>query len=873
MTDPGRPHALRVEHLVAPLGVGPTAPRVSWKLPDGATTQDGYRVVAGEWDSGRVTSPDSLFVPVGVAPASGLAVEWKVKLWTDLGETGWSEASSYEHGLLHESDWVARWVAPTEADDLPARQRPAHHLAGAVRIDGEVARARLYATAHGIYEAFVNGTRVGDHELTPGFTAYRRRLQVQAHDVTDLVTTGDNVVGALLSDGWWRGQNSVARRVDDYGSTTALLVQLVVTLASGETIAFGSDDTWRSTPSHVLRADLIAGVVDDLRRRVDWRDRRSWDPVRVEDHGLDELCASPAPPVRQVEELRPASVRQLAPGRWVVDVGQNVNGWVRLRQLGPPGTETTLTYGEWLDGDGDVTQEHLSPQSMAVDLELPFQTDVVTSAGVDGDVFEPRHSTKGFQFVRVEGYDGTLTADDVTAVVVHTDFEHRGTFACSDARVDALHRIAEWSFRDNACDIPTDCPTRERAGWTGDWQLFVETAAFLSDVGGFSVKWLRDLAAEQRPDGTVTNLVPESHPGDSRPPAHWPRLEGSSGWGDAAVHVPWEVYRATGDQRVLEEQWASMRAWVDHAADAAATRRHRSRRDRAAEAAPHERYLWDSGWHFGEWLEAGERLDDAIAAATVADHGPVATAYLHRSAAQLAEVARALGRAADAERYGELAAHVADAWRTEFLADDGTTTPDTQATYARALRFGLIPEALRPAAADRLVELIGAAGTHIATGFLATPFLLPVLADNGHLDVAYDLLFQDTEPSWLTMVDRGATTVWEEWSGVDADGVPHASLNHYSKGAVLTFLHQHVAGLQPLEPGYRRFRVAPRPGGGISWAEAHHESPYGLISVRWEQCATDLVLHVRVPAGTSADVVLPSGTTTSLRCGPHTVQG
>jgi alpha-L-rhamnosidase len=867
-----RPHDLRVDHLTGPLGIGPAAPCVSWKLPDGATAQSSYRIVAGDWDSGRVESVDSLFVPVDVEPTSGRRVEWKVRTWTDLGESDWSDTSSWEHGLLRASDWSARWIAPVEADELPARQRPAYQLAGAVPIDGEVVRARLYATSHGLYEAFVNGTRVGDLELTPGWTAYRTHLQVQTYDVTDLLTTGENVVGALLSDGWWRGQNSVSRRVDDYGTTTALLLQLEITLASGQTITFGTDDTWRCTRSHIVRADLIAGEVHDLRGRIDWQQWPHWPAPRVEDHGYAELCASPSPPVRRIEDVAPASVREIASRRWIVDLGQNISGWIRLADLGPDGTELTLTYGEWLDAAGDVTQDHVAyPASTEVGRSVTFQVDQVTSAGVDGDQFEPRHSTKGFQYVRIEGHPGPLTDDDVTGVVVHTDFEHRGSFECSADRINALHRIAEWSFRDNACDIPTDCPTRERAGWTGDWQIFVETAAFLSDVGGFSLKWLRDLAAEQRPDGKVTNLVPESHPGDDRPPGHWPLIEGSSGWGDAAVHVPWMTYRTTCDQRVLTDQWDCMRAWVGYAAGAAATGRHPSRVERSADPLPHERFVWDTGWHFGEWLEAGEGLEGAIAHAMVADHGPVATAYLHRSALQLSEVARILGHHDDAGHYAELAGHVADAWRMEFLADDGTTTPDTQATYARALAFGLIPDNLRAASAARLVELIRAADTHIATGFLATPFVLPVLADTGHLDVAYELLFQDTEPSWLVMVDRGATTVWEEWGGVDAEGTAHASLNHYSKGAVITFLHQYVAGLRPVDPGYRRFRVTPRPGAGIDWATARHDSPYGPIEVRWEQHAGRFDLELTVPQGTSAQVELPSGQTANLAAGRHSL--
>ena len=868
MTD--RPHGLRVDHLVAPIGIGAEAPRLSWKLPGGAAQQEAYRVVAGDWDSGRLESADSLFVPARVTPASGRRVEWKVKVWTDLGESDWSDTSSWEHGLLQEADWTARWIAPVEADDLPARQRPAHELEGMFELADEVVRGRLYATAHGVYEAFVNGSRVGDIELAPGWTAYRKRLQVQTYDVTDLLRPGTNALGALLSDGWWRGQNSVARRVDDYGTTTAFLAQLVLELASGDTIVVGTDRTWRSRPSHVLRADLMAGEVHDLRRGDG-----EWVPAVVEDFGCRELVGTVAPPVRRIEELRPVSVQEIAHERWVVDFGQNSNGWVRLGGLGSAGTETTLTYGEWLDEDGDVTQEHVTfPLSTDVERSVTFQVDRVVAGGAHGEVFEPRHSTKGFQYVRVEGHGGELDPSDITAVVVHTDLEKRGGFACSDERIDAIHRIAEWSFRGNACDIPTDCPTRERAGWTGDWQIYVETASFLYDVGGFSVKWLRDLAAEQRADGRVTNLVPESHPGDDRPPAHWPGMEGSAGWGDAAVHVPWVIHRVTGDRQVLEDQWASMKAWVDFAAGAAAGGRHHTRKARSTDPAAHERFIWDRGWHFGEWLEAGENLEQTIAAAMAADPGPVATAYLFRSSSELAEIAALLGRDDDAAKYAELAANVADAWRIEFLGDDGRTRPDTQATYARALTFGLIPNDLRGASAARLVELIRGAGTHLGTGFLATPFLLPVLADTGHVDVAYDVLFQDTEPSWLVMVDRGATTVWEEWAGVDDEGRPHASLNHYSKGAVISFLHQYVAGLRLVEPGYRRFRVEPRSGGGITWAEASHESPYGPIRVHWElDGGGALHLDVDVPPGTMADVVLPDGPTAVLTSGRHRLPG
>jgi hypothetical protein len=576
-------------------------------------------------------------------------------------------------GLLDASDWVASWVQPVEHEVHEPGFRPAYTLRGEARVDKPVASARLYATANGIYEASLNGRRVGDVELTPGYTEYDERTQVQTYDVTELVAEGVNVLGALLADGWYRGEVGMLRSYDQFGDRTALLLQLHVDHPDGTTTVVGTGAGWTSTTSHILAADLIEGQTEDRRLLRDWSDVDG-DAVVVADLGHDHLVASAAPPVRVVQELRPVAVRTL---------------------------------------------------------------------GRPGDGFDPRFTTHGFRYVRVEGHPGKLTAADLTGVVVHTDLRVTGSFECSDPKVNALHDAAVWSFRGNACDIPTDCPTRERAGWTGDWQLYVPTAAFLYDVAGFSTKWLRDLAVGQWENGIVGNMVP-------MPPAErtgfLERVNGSAGWGDASLLVPWEIHQEYGDLRLLGEQWPSIVAW---------------------------------------------------------------------------------------------------------------------------LTFQLVPDELRGDVADRLAKLVRDNGTHLATGFLATPDLLPALAEGGHLDVAYDLLFQDTAPSWMTMIDRGATTVWERWEGVDDHGVPHESLNHYSKGAVIGFLHRYVVGIERLEPTYRRFRVQPRPGGGITWAQAQHESPHGLVAAAWRIVDAVFVLSVTVPPGCSAEVVLPSGASHVAGPGAH----
>ena len=869
------PWGLRVEHLDEPLGIRTTAPRLSWRLPDGAREQHAYRITAdNDWDSGWVDSDRSLLVPYAGPPLStAQRVEWRVTVETDLGQSPPSDVASFETGLLWAEDWQASWVEPGHMPEGAAGARPAALLRLEFDVDRPVVAARLHATAQGIYEAYLNAQRVGDAELTPGYTQYDARLQVQTFDITASVSEGRNALGVVLADGWFRGQTGVTRAADQWGTRLALLAQLQLEHADGSLTVVGSGPGWRSGAGHVLAADLIEGEHWDLGRLPrGWDapgfDDAGWDDVTVVEHGYAGLVDSPAPPVRRVEELEPVSITTLPSGVQVVDLGQNINGWLRLTDLGPAGTTITLTHGEALAADGDVTVENLKPDLPFLPHPLPAgQVDVVVSAGIPGDVFEPRRTTHGFRYVRIEGHPGELTTGDVRGVVVHSDLRRTGWFACSDERVGRLHEAAVWSFRDNACDIPTDCPHRERHGWTGDWQLFVPTAAFLYDVAGFSTKWLRDVAADQWADGTVANVSPTPRTEGRDGPIAF--LNGSAGWGDAAVIVPWEIYRAYDDTQVLAELWPTMVRWLDRAERMAREDRHPERAARRPEPAPHERYLWDTGFHWGEWLEPGEGpgpMDQFVAA----DKGDVATAFFAHSAGLMARIAALIGGDDDAARYAALAENARAAWQAEYIDDEGRLTPDTQANHVRALAFDLVPDELRAAVADRLVELIRKADTHLGTGFLATPYLLPVLADTGHLDVAYELLLRDDEPSWLLMTDRGATTVWERWDGVNDDGVPHESLNHYSKGAVISFLHRYTAGIELVEPAYRRFRVRPRPGGGLTSAEAAHESPYGRIQSAWRIDGDAFELSIVVPAGTSAEVVLPDGSVDGAGPGTHT---
>lgn len=875
---PAVPTRLRAEHLREAMGITNTAPRLSWTPPAGTTAQTAYQITASNgWDTGRVESAQHLQVPyAGPALQSRSRFKWRVRTWTtDASGTetlsAWSGPMPVELGLLHPSDWTGQWIGPDEPDVPAPGERPGYALEKTFTLDAAPESARAYATAHGIYELFLNGHRVGDQQLTPGSTSYNTTLQVQTYDVTALLHPGTNTLRAVLTDGWYRGTFGFTRDADMYGRHTALLAQLETQSGDSRTV-IGTDESWLVSPTEILSADLMAGQRVDFRVRAANGTAAAQASAAVVRNGNYETLTGPvAPPTRIVAELAPVTITRLANGHQVVDFGQNIHGWVRLAKLGPAGEKVTLVYGEALAPDGDVTQDHLRP----LDFRHPGQflsagqMDEVTASGAPGEVFEPRHTAHGFQYVSVRGLTAGLAPEDITARLVQTDLEPLGTFTCSDERLNKLHELVAWSFRDNACEVPTDCPQREKAGWTGDWQLFIPTAAYLFDVAGFSRKWLNDVRADQWENGVIANISPS--PGPETTSADFMAfVNGSAGWGDAMVMVPWELYLATGDAGILAENWDAMNRWVDFVRTTAESHRHPDRQAASPTPAPHEKYLWDTGFHWGEWMEPDGPEPDLFAARS-ADQGIVATAYYRNSTALLARIAGVLRHEEEAAALADLSERIRQAWETEYLDAAGQVTQPSQANCVRALAFDLVSPERRASVTAQLVALIRAADTHVGTGFLATPHLLPVLADNGETDLAYELLMQNSEPSWLVMVDRGATTMWELWNGIDADGTPHQSLNHYSKGAVVSFLHRYTAGLRqaPGSAGYERIIIEPRPGAGLTCAATSHQSPYGLIEVEWTADDGGLRLGATVPAGTLAEVRLPGQPPAVVGPGKH----
>ncbi|MGO4248951.1 family 78 glycoside hydrolase catalytic domain [Paenarthrobacter sp. RAF54_2] len=839
------------------------APRLSWKIPaDVAATA--YELEATVDGVAQPTSTTATRLHVSwpwQELRSRQRVTWRVRIAEETAE--WSAWSAFETGLL-DGDWTASWISPVEQEDKPYGQRPAHVLATEFMMDAEVKTARLYATALGVYTAAINGERAGTAELSPGSTSYDHTLYAQASDVTSSLAPGLNRLAIELSDGWYRGQVGAFHYPADWGTTLGARAELHIERADGSHQIIVTDGDWTSTPSTTTRADLMDGQTVDFTAPAA-------PPSKVQLNVVDSPAIdwSPAPPVRVIEARAAKSVNEVRPGVWIADFGQNASGWIRLEDLGPEGTHTVIEYGEHVDSDGDLSTSHLDSHRPGEPARIFSQRDEVT-AGAPGQVFEPRHTVHGFQYARISRNGAGLDPSKLSMQIVHSDLPSTGEFACSNEDLNQLHRIGQWSFLGNAVDVPTDCPTRERLAWSGDYQVFISTATRLRDVLGFSRKWLRSVRDDQLADGRITNFSPDGRGIKNNLDDQFAMMTGSAGWGDAIVTVPWELYEAYGDEAVLAENWDSMLRWVRWALEMARTTRHHARAKASPEPEPYEQYLWDGTFHWGEWTEPKERdangrlidpVQDNPMAWFMEDKGEVGTAYLYRSAATIARIARVLGRSAEATEFEEVSDAVRDAWRAAYLRPDGTTNADTQASYVRALAFGLLPGQSREGAVDRLVELIRSADTHLGTGFLSTGYLLPVLVEAGRADVAYELLLQRTAPSWLYMVDKGATTIWESWEGIDNNGDAHDSLNHYSKATVLRFLHEHTLGLRQAEGSvaWHSIVIAPTPGPSVTWARGSHETPNGTISVYWQLDSDELRIDADIPAETTARIIFPDG--------------
>jgi alpha-L-rhamnosidase len=834
------PTAVRFEHRTDEdpvLGIGTATPRLSWIVPaaDAAFVQEAYEVELTR--AGRtpevvpVTSGEQVLVPWPAAPlTSRESARVRVRVSGAGMQSAWSDPETVEAGLLRTEDWTARFISPRELGALGA---PAPVLRSAFDLPGGVVKARFYATAHGLYEAMLNGHRVGDQVLAPGWTSYAHRLRYQTHDVTDLVREGGNDLEVLLGNGWYRGRLGWDGRHGHYGDRLALLAQLEVTTSDGGIFCLGTDATWTARESGVLADDLYDGQRTDLRPRTDIRT----DAVEVIDTDLARLVAPDGPPVRVTQTVPATAVFSSPSGATLVDFGQNLVGWVRLRvREQAPGQEVVVRHAEVLEhGELGVRP-----------LRSAKATDSYLLAGAPLEVLEPSLTFHGFRYAEICGLP-EVGVRDVEAVVVGSDLRRTGWFTSSNPQLNRFHENVVWGMRGNFVDVPTDCPQRdERLGWTGDIQVFAPTASFLFDSAGFLSSWLADLAAEQRPDGSVPLVVPDVI--ESPLPA-------AAAWGDAATLVPWFLYQRTGDVGLLARQLPSMRAWVDYIAGLAGADR-----------------LWTGGFQLGDWLDPTAPHDAPFEAQ--ADPDVVATAYLARSAEVVGLAAAVVGDADVAEKYARLAGEVREAFAKEFVTPAGRVLSDAPTVYALALELALLTtDDQRHHAGDRLADLVRSSGFRISTGFVGTPLIMDALTDSGHLDVAYRLMLQTGCPSWLYAVTMGATTVWERWDAMLPDGSINpgqmTSFNHYALGAVADWLHRTFAGLSPAAPGYRELLVRPAPARALTSASAWHRTPYGDAEVSWQRSQGQLRLRVLVPVGATASVHIP-GRSEPVRVGHGT---
>ncbi len=885
---------LLTEYRTNPLGMDVTEPRLSWQMQTDrqGARQTAYRILAASdaglllegqadlWDSGRVESDQSAHVVyAGKALQSRQRVYWNVTVWDETGSASTSEAARFELGLLEASQWKAQWIG-AELRGGPRSPIPAPYLRKAFNLPKDVASARLYVTALGVYECSINGQIVGEDVLNPGWTDYHKRVRYQVYDVSSLLRAGENAIGALLGDGWSVGHVAWSHR-QLYVDRPLLLAQLEVTLRDGSAVTISSDATWKQQFGALLSNDLLQGEEYDARLEMPgWDspgfDESRWHSAQVFPAPDLKLVATNGPTVRRIEELKPISPpvdkSSFVNKSQIFDLGQNMVGRIRFKGSAPANTTITLRYAEVLNPDGTLYTTNLRSARV---------TDYFTFKDENEVVWEPKFTFHGFRYVELANYPGEIKDDTITGIVLHSEMAQTGSFECSEPLLNQLQHNILWGQKGNFLDVPTDCPQRdERLGWTGDIQVFIRTAAYNMDVAGFMTKWMQDVEDSQNAFGMVPPVVPMV--------SGLPIPDGGPAWADAVVICPWTLYLCYGDTRVLETSYPMMTRFMNYL---------------LASSPGYIRCAPEfEGWPgFGDWL--------SINANTPRDL--IGTAFFAYDAHLMAEIATVLGRTEDAARYRHLFEEVKAAYQGRYLFGSPLPPPTampsearrrmdeadaisrgnlkmfdygkvdskvynselfspTQTAYVLGLHFDLLPDDMRSLAAAELVADIERRGKHLSTGFVGAPYLPHVLSDNQQLDAAYALLHQTTWPSWLYSVTQGATTIWERWDGWTQDrGFQDPgmnSFNHYAYGSIGAWMYNTIAGIEvdPAQPGYKHIILRPQPGGRLTSACGKLKTLYGEIVSDWKLEDGHFHWSITVPPNTSATVHIPATGTVTL---------
>lgn len=850
---------LRCEYLQNPLGIETPHPRLSWniELPKRSNVcQSAYQIQVSStsgkkiWDSGKISSDKSAHIAYeGPTLAAKQRVQWRVRVW-DANDKAlpWSEPAYWGVGLLKPSDWQAQWIGrPIDTPWSDLESQPSPLLRKNFTIESEVTQATAYVSALGLYEFRINGQKVGDHVLAPEWTDYLKRVQYQAYDVTALLQKGENAIGAILGQGWYAGRIGMAdmfsvggAKRGVYGRHLRFITHIDIVTADGKTQTIVSDPSWKYTVDGPIRgSDLLEGETYDARNEI-----AGWDRAAFNDSSWPQVATSWGAhlvtqrnePIKITRELPAISVNEPIKGTFIYDLGQNMVGWVRVALKGASGANVQFRFGEVLQDDGTLYRENLRGAT---------QIDNYVCKGKGIETFEPRFTYHGFRYLEITGLKRAPALADVTGCVLHSSGSDTGDFSCSDPMLTKLMSAIQWTQRDNLHSTPTDCPQRdERLGWMGDIQVFSQTACFNMDMAGFFTKWLQDVRDAQNADGRFPDFAPQPYASEQR-------FSGNPGWADAGVIVPWRAYVNYGDERILEENFSAAQRWVDF------VHKH------------NPNLLWQNEqatmFVYGDWLngDSFRGLPDWPSTGGQVPNDIYATAFFAYSTAIVAKMAKVLGDKKKAAQYEKLARDIRQAFGQAYVGQDGKITGDTQAGYALALSFDLLPEALRGQAARHMVDALKPYDGSMSTGIQSTVRMMLELSRHGYHDEAYHLVNKKTMPSWGYMIEQGGTTIWERWDGwVERRGYQDPSMNsfnHYAIGAVGEWMWRTIIGISPDEkaPGWKHFFIRPIPGGGLTSAQGTYRSIQGAISVEWEIKSGAFHLTFEVPANTTATVQLP----------------
>ncbi|MDR2730263.1 MAG: glycoside hydrolase family 78 protein [Treponema sp.] len=801
-----------------------------------------------------------------------------------------------------------KYFVDLENEINPETEQPASYVRRTFNIGKNVKKANLIMTALGTYEGYVNGERLGKQILTPGFTDYNYRVQYQTYDVTKQLRRGKNVIAAIVGDGWYRGCIGIGSKRNCYGTKIKFMCRLELTYDDGTKADIYSDDSCRAVQDGPLRENNTKTIerVDARREMPDWNipefNDSSWHNVTLSAYS-GVMIQQEGELILEQEKFIPR-ILQTQDGNTVLDMGQNFAGYINFTVKGTSGHTVVLTMGEVLDENGNFTMKNLIAEGAeSISGEVGQRLEYTLKEGVQ--TYKPKFLISGFRYVLLENWPEPVKVENFTGIAVYSDIPQTGTFSCSNERINQLVRNVRWSEKSNFVDIPGDCPTRERSGWTADISVFAETACYISNPAKFLKKWLKDYMFEQSKDGNLPYVVPS---------AGKPVMQrGCMGWSDAIANVSLILYQFYGDTKVLADVYDTVKAFVEFNVERAKQnnpffdeegniRREilahvlmerlgtsempeqfkpllaLVEQERKSEIKSkgyselirqnYREYLIETGFHYGEWLEPGSKMFIDYMKGMIKPDTEITTAWFYQLTSQLADMAKILENEVDARHYRELSAKIRETYRILYLRD-GSVDSDRQCRYVHPLVMGLADTEKKEAIAKKLNQMCIQNKYCIGTGFLSTYKLLNALSDNGYLDTAYQILENEKQPGWLYAVTKGATTTWENWYGLDENNVPVDSHNHFAPGAVVAWLFSHCAGIRSLEPGFKRIMIQPMPGGTLEYAACEYDSIQGKIVSNWRKSREQFTLHVEIPEGIPAQIILPDKSIIEVTGGTH----